>query len=96
MPNWCNTHYTLRGPKSDLEAIEKELNEMDNNDPRTPNGFGRLWLGELVDRLGGNSNAYIIDAYPVVLHWTDVLWSAISVFVIGLLATIYPLRACNR
>ena len=55
MPNWCNTHYTLRGPKSDLEAIEKELNEMENNDPRTPNGFGRLWLGELVDRLGGNS-----------------------------------------
>ena len=46
--------------------------------------------------LGGNSNAYIIDAYPVVLHWTDVLWSAISVFVIGLLATIYPLRVCNR
>ena len=46
--------------------------------------------------LGGNSNAYIIDAYPVVLHWTDVIWSAISVFVIGLLATIYPLRACNR
>lgn len=56
MPNWCDTHYTLRGPKSDLEAIEKELNEMENNEPRTPNGFGRLWLGELVDRLGGNSN----------------------------------------
>ena len=43
--------------------------------------------------LGGNSNAYIIDAYPVVLHWSDVLWSAISVFVIGILATIYPLKA---
>ena len=42
--------------------------------------------------LGGNSNAYIIDAYPVVLQWTDVLWSAISVFVIGILATIYPIR----
>ena len=46
--------------------------------------------------LGGNSNAYIIDAYPVVLKWTDVIWSAISVFAIGLLATIYPLRVCNR
>ena len=46
--------------------------------------------------LGGSSGNFIIDAYPVVLHWTDVLWSAISVFVIGLLATIYPLRVCNR
>ena len=40
----------------------------------------------------GGDDAYIIDAYPVVLQWTDVLWSAISVFVIGILATIYPIR----
>ena len=41
--------------------------------------------------LGGSGGTYIIDSYPVVLKWTDVLWSAISVFIIGILATLYPL-----
>lgn len=46
--------------------------------------------------LGGQSGAYIIDAYPVVLHWTDVIWTATSVFIIGIIATIYPLSAIKK
>lgn len=46
--------------------------------------------------LGSSSDAYIIDAYPVVLHWSDVLWTALSVFIIGILATIYPLSYAHR
>lgn len=46
--------------------------------------------------LGSSSDAYIIDAYPVVLHWSDVLWTTLSVFIIGILATIYPLSYAHR
>lgn len=46
--------------------------------------------------LGGDTAAYIINAYPVELHWLDVLWSAITVFAIGLLATIYPLSVLRN
>lgn len=46
--------------------------------------------------LGSGSDAYIIDAYPVVLHWSDVLWTTLSVFIIGILATIYPLSYAHR
>lgn len=46
--------------------------------------------------LGKDASAYIIEAYPVVLKWSDVLWTAISVFVIGVLATIYPLSVIKK
>lgn len=46
--------------------------------------------------LGGNNEAYIIDSYPVVLQWSDVLWAALSVLIIGILATIYPLSVLNK
>lgn len=46
--------------------------------------------------LGGDSGAYIVDSYPVVLHWSDVAWTALCVIVIGILATIYPLKAIKN
>lgn len=46
--------------------------------------------------LGGDSGAYIVDSYPVVLHWSDVAWTALCVIVIGVLATIYPLKAIKN
>lgn len=46
--------------------------------------------------LGGNSDAYIVDAYPVVLQWTDVFYTIISVFIIGALASIYPLSVIKK
>lgn len=46
--------------------------------------------------LGGDSGAYIVDAYPVVLHWSDVVWTALCVIIIGVLATIYPLKVIKK
>lgn len=42
--------------------------------------------------LGDGSDMYIIHAYPVVVRWTDVTYSLVSVALIGFLATIYPVR----
>jgi lipoprotein-releasing system permease protein len=46
--------------------------------------------------LGNGSDMFIIDSYPVSLHVTDILATALCVFVIGLLATLYPLRVLKR
>lgn len=46
--------------------------------------------------LGGDSGVYIVDSYPVVLHWSDVAWTALCVIVIGILATIYPLNVIKK
>lgn len=42
--------------------------------------------------LGDGSAMFIIDSYPVQLQWSDVLWTFLCVSMIGLLATLYPLR----
>jgi ABC-type lipoprotein release transport system permease subunit len=46
--------------------------------------------------LGNGSDMFIIDSYPVSLRAVDILWTALCVFAIGLLATLYPLRVLQR
>lgn len=41
-------------------------------------------------KLGGDN--YIVSAYPVILSFSDVLISLLTVFLIGLLAVIYPVK----
>ncbi len=41
-------------------------------------------------KLGGDN--YIVNAYPVILSFTDVVISLITVFSIGLLAALYPVK----
>lgn len=41
-------------------------------------------------KLGGDN--YVVDAYPVVLSFTDVLISLASVLVMGFLAALYPVK----
>lgn len=41
-------------------------------------------------KLGGEN--YVVEAYPVVLSFTDILISFVSVLVMGILAAIYPVR----
>ena len=40
--------------------------------------------------LGDGTAVFVVDSYPVVLLWSDVLWSALAVLGIGLLATLVP------
>ena len=43
-------------------------------------------------KLQGGSGAFIIDAYPVKMKFTDFIWVFITVFLIGFAATWYPVR----
>lgn len=55
MPNWCLTNYKVVGPKEDISRFSTMLNELQSlPESRVENGFGKLWLGNLVDYLGGN------------------------------------------
>ena len=55
MPNWCSTTYKCTGRKKDLKKLYETLNRLRLSEkPRVDNGFGVLWLGCVVDALGGN------------------------------------------
>ena len=41
-------------------------------------------------KLGGDN--YVVDAYPVVLLFSDVLISFVSVLIMGFLAALYPVK----
>lgn len=43
-------------------------------------------------KLGGGSGSFIIDAYPVVINWLDVLLSLAAVLFIGIIAAWIPVR----
>lgn len=46
-------------------------------------------------RLGDASGMFIVDAYPVKLIWTDILWVILCVSLLGFFAAIYPVRALS-
>lgn len=56
MPNWATTCYTFKGADEnqakDLYQRIEALNKMDK--PFVENGFGKLWMGCVVNYLGGN------------------------------------------
>lgn len=53
-----------------------------------------IWLQEKYGfiTLGGNSNSFIINAYPVKLIYSDLLYVYATVSVIGFVATIIPVK----
>ena len=56
MPNWASTAYVFKGADEkqaqDLYDKIDSLNQM--TEPLVPNGFGKLWIGCLVNLLGGD------------------------------------------
>ena len=53
--------------------------------------FGFLSLGS-----GSSSGAFVVDAYPVSVHLSDVLLVLITVLVIGFLSVLLPVRYLSR
>jgi lipoprotein-releasing system permease protein len=53
--------------------------------------FGILTLGS-----GANAGAFVVDAYPVSVHWQDVLLILVTVLVIGFLSVLYPVKFFSR
>lgn len=55
MPNWCETTYKCVGDEEEIKSLHEILQKIDQRkEPKIPNGFGHLWLGELVTELGFN------------------------------------------
>ena len=53
--------------------------------------FGILTLGS-----GASAGAFVVDAYPVSVHWQDVVLILITVLVIGFLSVLYPVKFFSR
>ena len=49
--------------------------------------FGILTLGS-----GASAGAFVVDAYPVSVHWQDVVLTIVTVLVIGFLSVLYPVK----
>lgn len=49
-----------------------------------------------VVRMGGADGSYIVNAYPVSVHYSDVLLIFVTVIIAGWLAVWYPVRALSR
>ena len=55
MPNWAYTQYKIKGSESEVAALHKTIQDLaDMDESLLPNGFGKLWLGNLVHVLGGD------------------------------------------
>lgn len=46
--------------------------------------------------MGGGNDAFVVSAYPVSVHYTDVLIIFLTVIAAGWLAVYYPVRALSR
>lgn len=53
--------------------------------------FGVLTLGT-----GASAGAFVVDAYPVSVHWQDVVLILVTVLVIGFLSVLYPVQYFSR
>ena len=53
--------------------------------------FGLLSLGS-----GDSAGAFIVDAYPVSVHASDVVLILVTVLVVGFLSVLYPVRYLSR
>ena len=49
--------------------------------------FGILTLGS-----GAGAGTFVVDAYPVSVHWQDVVLILVTVLVIGFLSVLYPVK----
>lgn len=55
MPNWAFTQYKIRGREDEVTALHQTIKDLEQReDSLLPNGFGKLWLGNLVHTLGGD------------------------------------------
>ena len=57
MPHWAYTQYKIKGSESEVTALYNAIEILNQREESLlPNGFGKLWLGNLVHTLGGDWN----------------------------------------
>lgn len=55
MPNWAYTTYKIKGSEVEVAALHNTIKDLDQRkESLLSNGFGKLWLGNLVNALGGD------------------------------------------
>lgn len=55
------------------------------------------WIQQQYGLIGfGGSGSFVVSAYPVKMIWTDFLSVLLTVFVIGFLATLYPVMKISK
>lgn len=55
MPNWAYTIYIVRGDEEEVARLQQVIKDLDiRAESLLPNGFGKLWMGNLVHVLGGD------------------------------------------
>jgi lipoprotein-releasing system permease protein len=61
-------------------------------------GLLLCWLQQSfgIISLGGTQGTFIIDAYPVSVHASDVVLVFVTVLAVGFLAVWYPVRYFSR
>ena len=63
-------------------------------------GIGLLlcWLQQAfgIVKLGSNSGAFVVNAYPVSVHPEDIVLIFVTVLIVGFLAVWYPVRYFSR
>ncbi len=98
MPNWAYTQYKIRGSEDEVAALHKTIQDLaDMEESLLPNGFGKLWLGNLVNALGGDWEKtycrghildYSLDNGLLIIN-TETAWGEMS-DVRHLIETRYP------
>ena len=59
MPNWCDTTYKCVGNPKEIRALKKVLDaNFKRKNSRLPNGFGKCWIGNIIDQLGYDWEKY--------------------------------------
>lgn len=98
MPNWAYTQYKVRGRKEEVMALYNTIEKLGQmKESYLPNGFGKLWLGNLVSILGGDwhdiyCRGQILDyAYEngILSINTETAWGEMSE-TRHFLQTVYP------
>lgn len=87
MPNWCYTSYKISGSRKAVKDLHERIMKLDRGEGEMlENGFGNLWLGNLVNDFGGIPKEVgcrgriIEDSYDENLNLlyldTETAWSA--------------------
>lgn len=53
--------------------------------------YGLITLGS-----GDSTSAFVVDAYPVSVYWSDIILILVTVLIVGLLSVLYPVRYFSR
>lgn len=47
-------------------------------------------------KLGGNGTTFVVDAYPIVVQWFDIILTLLVALLIGIMASIYPAKTALK